>query len=80
MELKAKLTKLTPAIVGWVAALSTMGTQFVISTWSLDGVSTAANDMASSLVQNLAKIFPVLVPVLVVAFIIGLVVGIIRKR
>jgi len=60
--------------------LATLWAQFVIDDASLGGVGQAATDMASSLVQNLAKIFPVLVPVLVVAFIIGLVIGIIRRR
>ena len=78
--LKEKIKALAPAVFAWVGTLSMLGTQYVIDSDSLSWVSTAASDMAASLVQNLAKIFPVLVPVLVVAFIIGLVIGIIRRR
>lgn len=75
-KLQKTLATLAPVALG----IATMGTQYVIDSNSLSGVSQAASDMASSLVQNLAKIFPVLVPVLVVAFIIGLVVHTIRRR
>lgn len=56
------------------------GAVFSIPNNDLSAISTAASDIATSLVRVLWQLLPVLVPLLVVGFILGFVISIVKKR